>query len=128
MRTWTSLAVISLAVVSTLSFPRPDAGYNIPTVGLGARAQYYVLHDDGTYKYGYDTGDGVYEQAMANAPGDVSGSYGYKDASGADVKLEYTANEQGFVASGSHLPVAPEADSSAGVNLRIAAAPYVAPC
>ncbi|XP_063597408.1 sialidase-like isoform X2 [Penaeus indicus] len=120
MRTWTSLTVLSVAVVSTLSFPRPDAEYNIPTVGLGARSQYYVLHDDGTFKYGYDTGDGAYESAMANAPGDVSGSFGYKDASGADIKLDYTANDQGFLVSGSHLPVAPVADFGSRVSTKSA--------
>nr|XP_027224062.1 endocuticle structural glycoprotein SgAbd-2-like [Penaeus vannamei] len=110
--------VLSVAVVSTLSFPRPDAEYKIPTVGLGARSQYYVLHDDGTFKYGYDTGDGAYESAMANAPGDVSGSFGYKDASGADIKLDYTANDQGFLVSGSHLPVAPVADTAPLVSTK----------
>ncbi|XP_047492212.1 uncharacterized protein LOC125041372 [Penaeus chinensis] len=126
MRTWISLTVLSVAVVSTLSFPRPDAEYKIPTVGLGARSQYYVLHDDGTFKYGYDTGDGAYESAMANAPGDVSGSFGYKDASGADIKLDYTANDQGFLVSGSHLPVAPVADTPL-VSTKSAASTYDAP-
>ncbi|ROT85484.1 Pupal cuticle protein 27 [Penaeus vannamei] len=119
--------VLSVAVVSTLSFPRPDAEYKIPTVGLGARSQYYVLHDDGTFKYGYDTGDGAYESAMANAPGDVSGSFGYKDASGADIKLDYTANDQGFLVSGSHLPVAPVADTAPLVSTKSAASTYDVP-
>ncbi|KAG7162771.1 Larval cuticle protein LCP-17-like 3 [Homarus americanus] len=110
MVTWTSLVVLSLAVVSTLSFPRPDAEYNIPTVGLGARAQYYVLHSDGTFKYGYDTGDEIYEQAMAQVPGEITGSFGYKDPTGANIKLEYTADDRGFLPRGNHLPVAPEAD------------------
>ncbi|XP_042882096.1 uncharacterized protein LOC122259412 [Penaeus japonicus] len=127
MRTWTSLTVLSVAVVSTLSFPRPDAEYKIPTVGLGARSQFYVLHDDGTFKYGYDTGDGIYESAMANAPGDVSGSYGYKDASGADIKLDYTANDQGFLVSGSHLPVAPRVDAASPVSTKSVASTYDAP-
>ncbi|XP_042882102.1 uncharacterized protein LOC122259417 [Penaeus japonicus] len=127
MRTWTSLTVLSVAVVSTLSFPRPDAEYKIPTVGLGARSQFYVLHDDGTFKYGYDTGDGIYESAMANAPGDVSGSYGYRDASGADIKLDYTANDQGFLVSGSHLPVAPRVDAASPVSTKSVASTYDAP-
>ncbi|XP_042882100.1 uncharacterized protein LOC122259415 [Penaeus japonicus] len=127
MRTWTSLTVLSVAVVSTLSFPRPDAEYKIPTVGLGARSQFYVLHDDGTFKYGYDTGDGIYESAMANAPGDVSGSYGYKDASGADIKLDYTANDQGFLVSGSHLPVAPRVDAASPVSTKSVVSTYDAP-
>ncbi|XP_069170267.1 platelet binding protein GspB-like [Procambarus clarkii] len=110
MWTWTSLVVLALAVASTLSFPRSDADYAIPNVGLGARAQYYVLHSDGTYKYGYDTGDGIYEQSMSQAPGNVNGAFGYKDATGEDIKLEYTADDRGFIAKGSHLPVAPKAD------------------
>ncbi|XP_068239910.1 streptococcal hemagglutinin-like [Palaemon carinicauda] len=107
MATWISLVVLSLAVVSTLGFPRPEE-YHIPDVGQGSRAQYYVLHSDGTYKYGYNTGDGAYEQSMIQAPGEVSGAFGYKDPTGADIKLEYTANERGFVPHGAHLPAQPD--------------------
>ncbi|ROT85486.1 Pupal cuticle protein 27 [Penaeus vannamei] len=64
--------VLSVAVVSTLSFPRPDAEYKIPTVGLGARSQYYVLHDDGTFKYGYDTVDHLPVAPLANFGSRVS--------------------------------------------------------
>ncbi|XP_069959696.1 streptococcal hemagglutinin-like [Cherax quadricarinatus] len=116
MWTWTSLVVLSLAVVSTLSFPRSDAGYNIPTVGLGSRAQYYVLHSDGTYKYGYDTGDGNYEQSMAQTPGNVAGAFGYKDPTGTNIKLEYTADDRGFIPRGTHLPVAPKDDFGSRVT------------
>nr|XP_027224076.1 uncharacterized protein LOC113816231 [Penaeus vannamei] len=84
-------------------------------------------HDDGTFKYGYDTGDGAYESAMANAPGDVSGSFGYKDASGADIKLDYTANDQGFLVSGSHLPVAPLANFGSRVSPKSASTTYSDP-
>ncbi|XP_068239858.1 pneumococcal serine-rich repeat protein-like [Palaemon carinicauda] len=133
MATWISLVVLSLAVVSTLSFPQPDAEYKIPTVGLGSRSQYYVLHSDGTFKYGYDSGDGLYEQSMAQAPGEVSGAFGYKDATGADIKLEYTADERGFLPRGGHLPVGPDSDFGAKVRGASTAAasspviPYSAP-
>lgn len=106
-------------MVSALSFPDPDSDYKIPTVGGGHRAQYYVLHSDGTYKYGYDTADGIFEQAMSKTPGRLSGEFGYKDPTGTDVKLEYTADERGFIATGAHLPVAPE------VTLPEAVAPSV---
>ncbi|XP_071515369.1 uncharacterized protein [Panulirus ornatus] len=125
MGTWTSLVVLSLAAVSTLSFPRPDAEYKIPSVGLGTRAQYYVLHSDGSYKFGYDTADGIYEQAMAQAPGDVAGAFGYKDPTGADIKLEYTADKRGFLPTGAHLPVAPAADFGARTSGGSPAAPVV---
>ncbi|KAK3867602.1 hypothetical protein Pcinc_026957 [Petrolisthes cinctipes] len=108
MATWTSLVVLSLAVVSTLSFPSPDSEYNIPDVTSGTRSQYHIHHDDGTYKYGYSTGEDAYERAMSQTPGKVSGAFGYKDATGTSYSLEYTADERGFIPSGSHLPVAPE--------------------
>ncbi|XP_063864835.1 uncharacterized protein LOC135102982 [Scylla paramamosain] len=115
MGSWTSLVVLALAAVSTLSFPRPDSAYKIPTVGQGRRSQYYVLHSDGTYKYGYDTLEGAYEQAMAKTPGRLTGGFGYKDPTGADIKLEYTADDRGFIPKGSHLPVAPEVPAAPAV-------------
>ncbi|XP_064092865.1 mucin-19-like [Macrobrachium nipponense] len=134
MADWISLVVLSLAAVSTLSFPQPDAEYQIPNVGLGSRSQYYVLHSDGSFKYGYDSGDGLYEQSMAQAPGEVSGAFGYKDPTGADIKLEYTADERGFLPRGGHLPVSPESTFGAKVrkapgspSTGSAAKPYSAP-
>ena len=100
--------MLALAAVSTLSFPHSDSAYKIPPVGQGRRSQYYVLHSDGTYKYGFDTVGGTYEQAMAKTPGRLTGEFGYKDPTGADIKLKYTADDRGFIPSGAHLPVAPE--------------------
>ncbi|XP_066970804.1 streptococcal hemagglutinin-like isoform X2 [Macrobrachium rosenbergii] len=45
---------------------------------------------------------------MAQAPGEVSGAFGYKDPTGANIKLEYTADDRGFIPHGVHHPAHPE--------------------
>lgn len=86
-----------------LSSPHPDE-YQIPEVGNNRRSQFYVLHDDGTYKYGYDTGEDAFESQKLKSNGLVKGKFGYKNPEGENVKLEYTSGTGGFVARGSHIP------------------------
>ena len=96
---------MSALAVSAFSLPQPhDAAYRIPQVGTGRRSQYYVLHHDGTFKYGYDTGEGAYEAAKQQTPGRQQGEFGYIDENGNHIRLEYRADEGGFQPSGSHLP------------------------
>lgn len=103
MASWTSLVVMAVMAASALSAPRPDE-YQIPTVGNNRRSQYYVLHDDGSFKYGYDTGDDAFESQKTSSSGDVDGKYGYRDADGEEVRVHYTSGQGGFVAQGSHIP------------------------
>ncbi|ROT83869.1 Pupal cuticle protein 27 [Penaeus vannamei] len=65
---------------------------------------YYILQSGGFYKYGHQR-DGTYEKAEASQPGNVLGEFGFRDASGTDYKLEYTADHRGFQPSGDHLPL-----------------------
>ncbi|XP_027235367.2 streptococcal hemagglutinin [Penaeus vannamei] len=109
MAGWISSVVLSAAAVITLGFPYPDAEYNIPNVGVGRRSQFYVLHSDGGYKYGYDTKEGNYEKAKSDSPGNVMGSFGYTDPTGTDIQLDYTADNRGFLPKGNHLPQVPSA-------------------
>ncbi|XP_042213538.1 uncharacterized protein LOC121860447 [Homarus americanus] len=106
MAPWTSLALLSALAVSTLSSPRPDeSAYKIPHVGTGRRSQYYVQHADGTFKYGYDTGEGAFEGARSSRVGQVDGNFGYRDPEGNNIHLQYVADEGGFQPKGAHLPV-----------------------
>ncbi|XP_063865207.1 uncharacterized protein LOC135103107 [Scylla paramamosain] len=107
MASWTSLALLSALAVSALSSPRPDEDreYKIPDVNTGRRSQYYVLHEDGTFKYGYDTGEGAYEAAKQKTPGRQHGKFGYRDPDGNNVRLVYQAGEGGFQPTGTHIPV-----------------------
>ncbi|MCL4113267.1 UNVERIFIED_CONTAM: hypothetical protein GTU68_018205, partial [Idotea baltica] len=96
--------LLATIVVIGSSFPHSDKDYKIPAVGSGQRSQYYVLHSDGTFKYGFDTGAGAFESVKAHSPGDLHGNFGYVDPDGKTIRLEYEAGEEGFVARGDHLP------------------------
>jgi len=52
---------------------------------------------DGSYTYGYESGDGTYKIETRYATGEVKGKYGYYDASGKLREVEYGAQpERGF--------------------------------
>ena len=71
---------------------------SIPEIPTNRRTQFYVLHDDGSYKYGYDTGkDGSYAKQKSSAANQVEGYYGYPNVEGNIVNVKYTAGVQGFV-------------------------------
>ncbi|XP_042863842.1 nuclear pore complex protein NUP62-like [Penaeus japonicus] len=127
MAAWTSLVLLSVLAVSTLSLPRPDeSAYRIPHVGTGRRSQYYVLHSDGTYKYGHDTGEGAFESARSSTPGQQRGTFGYVAPDGRPISLQYEAGEGGFVPQGAHLPATHPDFEAAHAEAR-ARAPFVDP-
>merc|ERR1719450_1450271 len=52
---------------------------------------------DGSYTYGYESGDGTYKIETRYATGEVKGKYGYYDASGKLREVEYgAAPDRGF--------------------------------
>nr|XP_053627425.1 uncharacterized protein LOC128685015 [Cherax quadricarinatus]XP_053627426.1 uncharacterized protein LOC128685015 [Cherax quadricarinatus] len=127
MVAWTSLVMLSAFAVSALSLPRPDESeYKIPQVGTGRRSQYSVLHKDGTYKYGYDTGEGAFESARSPTVGQVEGNFGYSDPEGKNVQLQYEAGVGGFQPKGAHIP-APHPDFALAHAQARARPPFVDP-
>ncbi|KAF2356457.1 Insect cuticle protein [Trinorchestia longiramus] len=125
MGAWNSLVVLSLVVVAAWSSPFPDE-YQIPAVGNNRRSQYYVLHDDGSFKYGYDTGADAFESLKTNADGEAQGQFGYKDEDGQQFNLEYTSGTGGFVARGDHIPKV-HPDVAAAFEAARAAGPFIDP-
>lgn len=124
---WSSLVVLSLAVASSFGHPKPDEdAYNIPDVGNNRRSQYYVLHDDGSFKYGYDTGENAFESQKTNVRGDVNGKFGYTDSDGQDYNIQYTSGTSGFVAQGDHIPKV-HPDVAAAFAAARSAGPFVDP-
>jgi hypothetical protein len=65
---------------------------------------------DGSYTYGYESGDGTYKIEQRYATGEVKGKYGYYDPTGLLREVEYgAAPEMGFMSQGSGLDfVAPQ--------------------
>lgn len=71
---------------------------------------------DGSYHSSFETGNGIVaeEKGVLKNAGikdaeaeEVNGSISYTAPEGIPVHLKYIANENGYVAEGSHLPVAP---------------------
>ncbi|XP_068083194.1 pro-resilin [Anabrus simplex] len=86
-----NLVLVSLLVCSGLAWE------NLPSIPAGRRAEYYLQHDDGSYKYGYDTGAGQSAKVDADAANEVRGHFAYVNKEGQQVSLKYSAGEAGFV-------------------------------
>nr|XP_021191400.2 pupal cuticle protein 20 [Helicoverpa armigera] len=74
-----------------------------------------VNNGDGTYRYNYETGNGIsaHESGAPRAPGPeglavtAEGGFSYRAPDGQQVSLTYTADENGFHPTGSHIPTPP---------------------
>lgn len=58
----------------------------------------------------YETGNGIKAQEQGQPQGDgiaVQGSFSYTDDQGNPIQLTYTADENGFLPQGAHLPTSP---------------------
>lgn len=74
-----------------------------------------INNGDGSYKFSYETGNGIKveeEGELKNAGSEneaqsAVGSFSYTAPDGQEIKIEYTADENGFVPKGAHLPTPP---------------------
>lgn len=71
------------------------------------------VHEDGSYTYGYESGDGTYRIETRDNEGNVRGKYAYLDETGEFKTVEYAAGEptqvkNGFEARGSHIHPLPK--------------------
>lgn len=67
-------------------------------------------NDGETYKYAYETGNSISAQEEGDARGDgtkAQGGFSYTAPDGQQIAIQYTADENGFLPQGPHLPVAP---------------------
>ncbi|VVD03329.1 uncharacterized protein LOC126968038 [Leptidea sinapis] len=64
-------------------------------------------NEDGSYTYGYESGDGSFKIETKSPTGEVKGKYGYKDDTGKLRVIEYGANKFGFQPAGEGITVAP---------------------
>ncbi|OAD55409.1 Endocuticle structural glycoprotein SgAbd-2 [Eufriesea mexicana] len=71
---------------------------------------------DGSYKWNYETGNGIKAQeeghvenaGSENEAMNAQGSFSYRSDDGQEISLTYVANEEGFQPQGAHLPTTPE--------------------
>ncbi|CAD0199448.1 unnamed protein product [Chrysodeixis includens] len=120
-----TLALLSVVSAGHLGNYQPASGYNsfgaAPgyTGGYGAHIPILryenVNNGDGTYRYNYETGNGIsaHESGAPRAPGPegpavtAEGGFSYRAPDGQQISLTYTADENGFHPTGSHLPTPP---------------------
>ncbi|XP_026725679.1 pupal cuticle protein 20-like [Trichoplusia ni] len=120
-----ALALLSVVSAGHLGNYQAAPGYNsfgaAPgyTGGYGAHIPILryenVNNGDGTYRYNYETGNGIsaHESGAPRAPGPeglavtAEGGFSYRAPDGQQISLTYTADENGFHPTGSHLPTPP---------------------
>ncbi|XP_049869401.1 pupal cuticle protein 20-like [Pectinophora gossypiella] len=96
-----------------------DGGFGGGYSGSGAHIpilSYQNVNDgNGNYRYSYETGNGIsaHESGSPRAPGPegpavtADGGFSYRAPDGQQISLSYTADENGFHPTGSHLPTPP---------------------
>ncbi|XP_055540683.1 endocuticle structural glycoprotein SgAbd-8-like [Wyeomyia smithii] len=118
MNSFRAALLLSL-VVAICAAPQGSSNTPIPIVSQNSDIQ-----PDGSYKYSYETGNGIRAQdegtlktvQVQKADGSgteqaqalvQTGSFSYPAPDGTNIELSYTADENGFHPQGAHLPVAP---------------------
>ncbi|XP_052741399.1 larval cuticle protein LCP-17-like isoform X2 [Bicyclus anynana] len=103
------LAVVAFAAADVSHVVNPD--YQVPIV----KSTYDISPEGQAFQYAYETGNNIYAQVEGDVKNfnsdqptlQVRGSYKYTAPDGTPVETVYTADENGFLAQGSHIPVAP---------------------
>ncbi|KAK8761607.1 hypothetical protein V5799_027129 [Amblyomma americanum] len=96
------LIKVLLLVLLTAGACQAATGADSPAIPAGKRTQYLVQEHagQGSYKFGYDTGEGAqqqnFRQEERTSDGTVRGRYGFTDANGYLRVIEYVADETGY--------------------------------
>uniref|UniRef100_T1JJA6 Uncharacterized protein n=1 Tax=Strigamia maritima TaxID=126957 RepID=T1JJA6_STRMM len=79
-----------------------------PVTPVPILRQINEILEDGSYRFGYEGGDGSFRIETRQQDGTVQGKYGFRDADGQIRVVDYSAtNETGFDAQGEHIPKGP---------------------
>ncbi|KAL7737092.1 hypothetical protein ACLKA6_005309 [Drosophila palustris] len=106
------LTVAALLLCTTYTKARPQGPATEPIKIL---RQEQEVNFDGSYKYGYETENGINveeEGYLKNAGTDnagpvAQGFFSYTAPDGTPIRITYVADENGFQPQGDHLPTAP---------------------
>ncbi|XP_045777828.1 uncharacterized protein LOC123875825 [Maniola jurtina] len=100
--------------ISSMRGEAPTYNYRPERIQAEADRQAVILNYDQSitpegYVYNYDTSNGIHgdEEGIATDGVKAKGSYSYVGDDGNLYQVEYTADENGFVPKGAHLPTAP---------------------
>ncbi|XP_034652133.1 endocuticle structural glycoprotein ABD-4 [Drosophila subobscura] len=107
---YTLLVVAALLMSQGQARPQGPAGDQIPII-----RQEQEVNFDGSYKYSYETGNGINveeEGYLKNAGTDNAGQvaqgfFSYTSPEGIPIRITYLADENGFQPQGDHIPTPP---------------------
>ncbi|XP_011214355.1 endocuticle structural glycoprotein ABD-4 [Bactrocera neohumeralis] len=102
--------LITLLLDVTLARPQGPTTEPIPII-----RQEQEVNFDGSYKFSYETGNGIQadeEGYLKNAGSEAEGtsaqgSFSYTSPEGVPIRITYLADENGFQPQGDHLPTPP---------------------
>ncbi|XP_034826768.1 uncharacterized protein [Maniola hyperantus] len=110
----TRLAILALCACAHAQYQEERAPRYIPSEPKSTYAPPVAIlkqinrhNEDGSYTYGYESGDGSFKIETKSPTGEVKGKYGYKDDTGKVRVIEYGANKYGFQPAGEGITVAP---------------------
>ncbi|KAE8573242.1 endocuticle structural glycoprotein SgAbd-4 [Halyomorpha halys] len=100
------LALVSSLLALAIGAPQGPSTEPIPIIKYVNEVNF-----DGTYNWEYETGNGIQAQESGSVAGPESGtaaqgSFSYQGPDG-PISLTYTADQNGFVPQGAHLPTSP---------------------
>ncbi|XP_039751557.1 protein TsetseEP-like [Pararge aegeria] len=108
------LAILALCACAHAQYQEERAPRYIPSEPKSTYAPPVAIlkqinrhNEDGSYTYGYESGDGSFKIETKSATGEVKGKYGYRDDTGKVRVIEYGANKYGFQPAGEGITVAP---------------------
>ncbi|XP_065088106.1 cuticle protein CP14.6-like [Ochlerotatus camptorhynchus] len=72
-------------------------------------AQDQIINGDGSYAYNFETSNGIRAYQRSDNGINANGEFSYVAPDGAEYRVTYVADENGFQPQGAHLPVEPPA-------------------
>ncbi|XP_028031832.1 endocuticle structural glycoprotein SgAbd-8-like [Bombyx mandarina] len=103
-------SIVLVSMLVAVAFAAPQG----PTEPIPIVRDDSQINGDGSYQYAFETGNGISadQKGELKKVGDVEalevqGEFKYPGENGQDISLTYTADENGFHPSGSHLPTSP---------------------
>lgn len=93
-----------MVAVSAVKFPLNVA----PSAGVQTVRSVNNINENGQYEWAYETDSGTAVQETGVGGQSAQGSMRWISPEGQQIKITYTADENGYHPSGSAIPVAPE--------------------
>ncbi|XP_055610981.1 cuticle protein CP14.6-like [Uranotaenia lowii] len=101
------LVIASSLVAMVLASPLAPSLHQNPDAHAQILSYENVLHEDGHYKWGYQTSNGIAAHEEGLGSHAANGEFAYTGPDGQQYRIVYVADENGFRPQGAHIPTPP---------------------